>query len=117
MEDRLQIYLKSSDDSEEDKVHVAMYLQTVGSELDGSERLALIEFLEQAKSRPGGGSYKMYLSNALTDLGGTLTEDQLQTVLENGARWPTVLVPAYYLLPKQMDDSMVKALILSLIHI
>ena len=111
LEDRLQIYLKSSDDSEEDKVHVAMYLQTVGSELDGSERLALIEFLEQAKSRPGGGSYKMYLSNALTDLGGTLTEDQLQTVLENGARWPTVLVPAYYLLPKQMDDSMVKALI------
>ena len=111
IENRLEEYLKTSTDSQEDKVHVAMYLQTVGSNLTGSERIALIDYLEQAKSRPGGGSYKLYLTRALTDLSKTLTDDQLQIVLENGARWPTALLQAYYKLPTSLDSSTIDTLI------
>ena len=111
LENRLQDYLKNSTDSQEDKVHVAMYLQTIGSKLDAAERIALIDFLEQAKLIPGGGSYKLYLTRALTDLSATLTDDQIQTVLENGANWPTALIQAYYKLPITLDEGTIKTLI------
>ena len=111
LENRLQDYLKNSTDSQEDKVHVAMYLQTVGSNLDAEERIALIDFLEQAKLLPGGGSYKLYLTRALTDLSATLTDDQIQTVLENGANWPTALIQAYYKLPTTLDQETIETLI------
>ena len=111
LENRLQDYLKNSTDSQEDKVHVAMYLQTIGSKLDAAERIALIDFLEQAKLIPGGGSYKLYLTRALTDLSATLTDDQIQTVLENGANWPTALIQAYYKLPTTLDQETIETLI------
>ena len=112
LENRLQDYLEnSSTDSQEDKVHVAMYLQTVGSNLEAAERIALIDFLEQAKLIPGGGSYKLYLTRALTDLSATLTDDQIQTVLENGAKWPTALIQAYYKLPTTLDPETINTLI------
>ena len=62
IEQRISDYFRSHSDSADDKLHVALYLQTIGTALSNDERLALIEYLEDSYQLSGGGSYKFYLS-------------------------------------------------------
>jgi putative heme-binding domain-containing protein len=65
--------------------------------------MALIDFLEQAQLKPGGGSYKYYIRRAIREVANTMTADQVGEVLSNGAKWPTAAIAAFYKLPEQLD--------------
>jgi putative heme-binding domain-containing protein len=103
VEGRIGDYLASHSDSDEDKLFVAMYLQTIGQELANSERMALIAYLEQAFARPGGGSYKVYLARAIRDVAATITTDQVVEILDNAERMPNAVISAFYKMPRELD--------------
>lgn len=110
VEGRIGEYLQTSEDSGIDKKHVAMYLQTIGKDLDSQERLALIDFLEQAYDDSGGDSYKYYLSRAIREVTESVSVDELKFVLRNGARMPNAAVATFYKLPHELDDEYVDLL-------
>jgi hypothetical protein len=49
-------YIRNSNIPAVDRWHLAMHIQTIGDALSVDTRMALLEFLEEAKSWPGGGS-------------------------------------------------------------
>lgn len=108
VEGRIADYLQTHSDSDEDKLFVAMYLQTIGQELDNDERMALIAYLEQAYTRDGGGSYKVYLARAIRDIGATLNTEQVLEILDNAERMPNAVISAFYKMPRELDAQYVE---------
>ncbi len=112
IDQRISDYLSSEETSIVDRVHVAMYLQTIGSDLSDDLRFAIIDCLELARSAEGtGGSYRLYLQRAVEDVSQSLTAEQAMVVLENGARWPNAAAAAFYKLPNQLDQATVERVI------
>ena len=109
---RISAYLNDPTVSTEDKVHLGLYLQTVRDRLTPDARLAIIDSLELAASEPNvGGSYKIYLRTAVKQLSGTIGSTDVKYVFENGERWPTAVVAAFYKLPKQPDKETIQLII------
>ena len=112
LQGRLEEYLQNPDVSVEDKVHVAMYMQTIGSNLTTSARVAMIDSLEKARQIDGaGGSYQLYLQRAITELSATVTPDEIDYVLQNGHLWPSAATAAFYKLPDSLTPEMVQTVI------
>jgi putative heme-binding domain-containing protein len=111
LDGRIAEYFKTTTDSNEDKVHVAMFLQTIGKQLSDSARIAVINQLEEAKSYGGGGSYKLYLTKAIREVSETMTASQVPTFLENGDRWPTAVISAFYRMPTSLDADQIQSVI------
>ena len=108
IEGRICDYLASHSDTDDDKLFVAMYLQTIGKELANDERIALIAYLEQAHSRSGGGSYKVYLARAIRDIAATITSDQVSEILDNAEQMPNAVISAFYKMPRELDAQFVE---------
>ena len=104
LDGRMRTYLTDPDVSTEDKVHLCLYMQTVRDRLAPGVRLAIIDSLEEASVEPDfGGSYKIHLRTAVKQLSGSIGHGDLNNVFENGERWPTAVVAAFYKLPHQPD--------------
>lgn len=110
-DNRIAEYFETTSDSEVDRVHVAMFLQTIGKDLSDSARLAVIDQLETAKSYNQGGSYRLYLTTAIKEVAETITDEQVAQVLENGDRWPTAVISAFYRLPQSLSEQQITAVI------
>lgn len=112
LDGRIEEYLQSEETPLVDRVHVAMYLQTVGNRLTDEIRLAIIDCLESARHAEGtGGSYELYLKRAVQDVSATLTEDQHATVMQNGTRWPNAVLGVFHKLPEKLDQPTVDQVI------
>jgi putative heme-binding domain-containing protein len=107
LEGRLEEYLESLEVSDVDKYHAAMFLQTIGTKLDGDSRLAIIDTLERLKAENDTAGYAAYAERAIREVASTITSDQIREVLKNGKRWPNAMLPTLYLLPDQLDQEMV----------
>lgn len=109
---RIEDYLQSSEATIEDKVHVGMYLQSVGARLTPDARIAIIDALETARNAENtGGSYRFYLERAVEDISRSITLAEVPTILENGHRWPNAVVAAFYKLPAKIDAQTVQSVI------
>lgn len=112
LQGRVEEYLQNEAVSVQDKIHLGMHMQSIGAELKPGARLAIIDSLEQAQSvKEVGGSYSLYLQQAVKDIAKTITEDQVKTVLSNGDRWPNAVVAAFYKMPEKLDQEMVQLVI------
>ena len=112
LDGRISEYLQSPEIAWEQKIHTAMYLQTIGSGLSEDLRLSIIDCLESAREVEGvGGSYALYLQRAVEEVAKTITADQVDTVFDNGIRWPNAVIAAFYKLPNKLDEAMVERLI------
>ncbi len=100
LDGRIPEYLKNHSDSQDDKLMVAMYLQTIGASLEHDAFISLIDSLETARSRVAGTTYRAYLSRAINELAQSATDKQIQTILENGRAgqtpwwWPFSACPS-----------------------
>ncbi len=112
LDGRIEAYLSDDDVSVEDKVHLGLYMQTIRDGLTPDARMAIIDSLESAAAAPDvGGSYKIYLQTAVKQLSGAIGTDDVKYVFENGERWPTAVVSAFYKLPKKLDEETVQQII------
>lgn len=109
-DNRIISYFETTTDTKEDRVHVAMFLQTIGKDLSDSARLAIINQLEEAKSYNNGGSYRLYLTKAIKEVANTISEEQVSELLKNGDRWPTAVISAFYRLPQQLSVEQIAAI-------
>lgn len=108
--DRLATYLKGSSGSPLDRIHVAMMFQTVREGWSSEQRLALIDFLEDARLIEGGGSYAYYIMDAAKELGRTAPEDDRTLILAKGDQWPNAALGVFYTLPAELDDKTIRAI-------
>lgn len=95
-------FLQDETRPELDRWHLAMQIQQIGDKLSLPTRLKILEFLEQAKSWPGGGSYQHYVMLACRDLGKTLPADQALGLLQRGADLPNGCLMLLAQLPKPL---------------
>lgn len=110
-EGRIIEYFDSHPDAAEDKLYVAMQLQKIGDVLEGDSFTSLIDTLEQARTRMGGTAYRSYISRAITELAQTANAKQVQSILENGSRWPNALVTSFFRLPEKLTPDQVDLVI------
>jgi putative heme-binding domain-containing protein len=108
--DRYLAYLKSSA-SEADKLHVAMHLRFLETGWTSKQRLALLDYYEEANRRKGGASYARYVINATRDFCKGLSEEESRQVLASGEKWPNAALGALYKLPQQLDAELLAQLI------
>jgi putative heme-binding domain-containing protein len=108
--DRYLAYLKSNA-SEADKLHVAMHLRFIESGWTATQRLALLDYYEEANRRKGGASYARYVINATRDFCKGLSEEESRQVLAKGDKWPNAALGALYKLPPQLDAELLAQLI------
>lgn len=108
--DRYLAYLKSNV-SEADKLHLAMHLRFLESGWTAKQRLALLEYYEEANRHKGGASYARYVINATRDFCKDLSEEESRQVLAKGDKWPNAALGALYKLPQQLDADLLAQLI------
>ena len=110
-EGRIKDYFDNHQDSDEDKLHVAMQLQKIGDSLEADSFTSLIDTLETARTRLGGTAYRSYISRAITELSQTADEEQVQAILENGSQWPNALVTSFFRLPEKLSAEQIDLVI------
>ena len=97
LQGRIKDYLDQADDAVVDKLGVALALQTMAGELAAGDRLSLINYLEKHKNAEfAGGSYPYYLAQAIRDLAQHVTAGEIDTILQNGARWQYAALAVFY---------------------
>jgi putative heme-binding domain-containing protein len=100
--DRYLAYLKSAA-ADVDKLHLAMHLRFLETGWTSDQRMALLEYYEQANQRKGGASYARYIINATRDFCRGLSEEESKLVLAKGDKWPNAALGALYKLPQRLD--------------
>ena len=108
---RVAHYLADGNESFDDRLYVAMMLHTLGSELPDATQLAVIDVIETARTRTGGGSYLAYLQRAIKPVTQDLTSKQIETILDNGDRWPNAMVAVYHVLPEELSAETIQKII------
>lgn len=120
---RLLVYLQVSDNidsyfeylfsdiDQADKLHTAMHMRYLESGWTTDDKLALLEFFEEAKKEESvGGSYREYVANAERDFAKSLNENEALEVLARGDTWPTAALGVLYSLPNELPESLVDEL-------
>ena len=103
-------YLQS-DAPETEKLHLALHIQFLRSGWTADQKLALLQYFEEAQNRIGGGSYNMYVVNATRDFAKNLSEEEARKVIVAGAEWPNAALGSLYKLPNKLDDELRQSLL------
>ncbi|MDP1564621.1 MAG: HEAT repeat domain-containing protein, partial [Pirellulaceae bacterium] len=111
IQNRYVDYIRNEDIPVIDRWHLAMHIQTMGDRLSIETRLALLEYLEQAKSFPGGGSYQHYVMQACRDIAKTFPGDQAISMLDRGAELPNGCLMNLSNLPKPLTSEVLEKMI------
>lgn len=111
IQNRYVDYIRNEEVPAIDRWHLAMHIQTMGDQLSVETRLTLLEFLEQAKSWPGGGSYQHYVMQACRDIGKTLTAQHALTMLDRGAELPNGCLMTLSNLPKPLSAEVLSKIV------
>lgn len=112
LQGRLAAYVEDPTTSTEDKVHLGMYMQAAGKNLTPAAKLAIVDGLEAARNVSGaGGSYQLYIEQAVKNVTATITPAEIKLVLENGHQWPSAVTAAFYQLPSKLDTESVQRII------
>ncbi|MEM6978414.1 MAG: HEAT repeat domain-containing protein [Planctomycetota bacterium] len=101
---RAMEYLES-DAPEMDRLLTAMCLQHIDRKWSARERFTLLKFYEKAARRQSEGAMPMYMVNVTRDFARHLTDEDIQAILDEGARWRNAALAALYRLPRPIDDA------------
>ncbi|MEO1525974.1 MAG: HEAT repeat domain-containing protein [Planctomycetota bacterium] len=107
--DRALEYIQS-DAPFESRTLVAMCLQSMSQEWGAKQRFAILKFFEQAANRSTGGALPMYMTNVTRDFASTLTDDDLQAILEQGHVWRNAALAAIYKVERPINTKTAKTL-------
>lgn len=72
-----------------EKMQLALHARFLTTGWDTEKRLAVLKFLEEARTMEGGHSFAGMIENVSRDFFAGFDEDERQIVLADGAKWPT----------------------------
>lgn len=101
---RAMEYLES-DAPKMDRVLTAMCLQRIDREWTARERFALLKMYEQIAGEESEGSLPMYMVAVTRDFARHLSDDDVQAILDEGARWRNAALGAIFRLERPIDDA------------
>ncbi len=94
-----------SDAPKLDRVLTAMCLQFIERDWTAQERFAMLKLYERIASEDSEGSLPMYMVSVTRDFARHLSDDDVQAVLDEGARWRNAALSAIFRLPRPIDDA------------
>lgn len=102
-------YLES-DAPEQDRTMVAMCLQHLDRPWTARERFVLLKYYEQVARQESDGSLPMYMVSVTRQFARHLTEEDVQAILDEGARWRNAALGAIFQLKRPIDETTAKKL-------
>jgi putative heme-binding domain-containing protein len=96
-----------------ENIHLALHLSRMKIDWTSAEKLALLKFLETARSQPGSTSLGRYLERAAIDFGPQLGEENRQAVLGDALKWPTAATAVL----AQLQDRPSKEIVATIIEL
>ncbi len=96
-------FLKSNA-SEADRTLVAMHLQFLSSDWTAEQRFQLLKYYENAANDTQNNSLAMYIMNVTRDFADSLSDEDVQAILEQGAIWRNAALAAIYRLERPIDE-------------
>lgn len=102
-------YLES-DAPEESRTLVAMCLQFLSHGWNAQQRFAILKFYEKAANRSTDGSLPMYMTAVTRDFAESLSEDDLNAILEQGNVWQNAALAAIYKIERPISPETAETL-------
>lgn len=109
--DRFFKHLASPQVADVEKAHLAIHMKFLANKFSVDQKLKLLSFYEEMRSKPGGNSLSRYVDNVARDVIKTLNEEERQWILANGAKLPGVSLQILKEHPKELTDRQVEELI------
>lgn len=100
----------NSDNPEVDRTLVAMCLQFLSSDWDAEQRFELLKYYENVAHKTSSNSLAMYIMAATRDFASSLSDEDVQAILEQGAVWRNAALAAIYKLPRPIDSNTARLL-------
>ncbi|TWU02955.1 DUF7133 domain-containing protein [Stieleria varia] len=100
-----------SDAPEDSRTLVAMCLQFLSHDWNAQQRFAILKYYEKAANRSSDGSLPLYMTNVTRDFADSLSEDDLNAILEQGHVWQNAALAAIYKLERPISDDTAESLI------
>ena len=100
----------NSDDPKVDRTLVAMCLQFLSHNWNAEQRFQILKYYENAANEAETNSLSMYLMSVTRDFAKSLSDEDVQAILEQGAVWRNAALAAIYKLPRPIDESTAKIL-------
>ncbi len=102
--DRAVAFLKS-EHPETDRTLVAMCLQYLSNDWDAEKRFELLKYYENIAHNTASNSLAMYIMAATRDFATSLSDEDIQAILEQGSVWRNAALAAIYRLPRPINDA------------
>ena len=101
---RAMEYLES-DAPKMDRVLAAMCLQRIDRKWSARERFSLLKLYERIASEESEGALPMYMVAVTRDFARHLSQDDVQAILDEGARWRNAALGAIFRLDRPIDQA------------
>ena len=103
-------YISDEDNPSIDRTLVAMCLQFLSHDWSAKQRFEILKYYENTANDSTAGSLSMYLMATTRDFAKSLSDEDVQAILEQGAVWRNAALAAIYRLPRPIDESTAKTL-------
>ena len=107
--DRALQYI-NGDESMADRAMVAMCLQRLSKNWTPKQRFELLKFYENAANTDSAGSLSMYIMRTTKDFAETLSDDDVDAIVAQGAVWRNAALAALYRVPTPINADTAKQL-------
>ena len=101
----------SSDAKLSDRTLVAMYLQFFSHNWNAKQRFQILRFYEKIANDAESGTVSMYVSDVTRDFASSFSDDDIQSVLEQGHVWRNASLAAIYKLQVPIDEATTQLLL------
>jgi putative heme-binding domain-containing protein len=94
-----------------DRVHIAMYACAYYQDWSSEQRIALLEFFEQAAKAEGGSSYELYIMQTSQELARSISTEEAVAFLKKGEQYPNATLAGLPKLPEQLTIDLFEDLV------
>lgn len=107
---KYSVYLGNPDNAFVDRLHLAMHSQLAADTLSPAFQRQSLEFLEQARTRQGGGSFGHYVMQAARNLAQSIPAEEAMDWIARGDQCPDVALVVLKKIPRPLDLAAVRQL-------
>ncbi len=100
----------NGDHDQVDRTLVAMCLQFLSHDWTAEQRFQILKYYENAANGASSSALSMYLMSVSRDFAESLSDEDINAILEQGAVWRNAALAAIYRLERPIDDEKAKVL-------